>query len=343
MRVLILGSSNILSDKQKIEFETFCFKFGVELASYDIDLLLCSPFNDSADKFVFDGAFSSINYYKIVPNIELHYPTDEKTVLKWIEILGNDNPKIKHFKHPHEPNTKENLKFSWLYSQMQALEKADVIFVIGGKIDGSVNLLLRMAEAKDKNVIPIYAFEGQGLHFYRRNYYKLFDTWGEDLVLFGEKDKQELLIKTILEGPVLRKKPRDTNIDPIFFLSYPRARPHDADFVEMQLRRRGYTIVRDENDINESTDITNAISENINKADVFIALWCKEYACSPWCFDELSIAVQKKSRDKYSIWILCLDDTRIVHPDARNLLHFKVKSREEIEGRVSLLLEKYRK
>jgi TIR domain len=342
MRVLILGSSNILSDEQKKEFETFCFKLGIELASYDIDLLLCSPFNDSADKLVFDGVFSPINKYEIAANIELHYPTDEVTVSKWAEILG-DKTNIKHFKHPHESNIKENLKFSWLYCQMQALENADVVFVIGGKIDGSANLLLRMAEAQDKNVIPIYAFEGQGLHFYRRNYYKLFDSWGEDLTLFGEKSKQELLVKTILEGPIIRKKPRDKNIDPVFFLSYPRARPHEADFVEMQLRRRGYTVIRDENDINESTDITNAIQENINKADVFISLWCKEYACSPWCFDELSIAVHKKNKDKYSIWILCLDDTRIVHPEARNLLHFKVKSREEIEGRISLLLEKYRK
>jgi hypothetical protein len=176
MRVLILGSSNILSDEQKVEFETFCSKLGIELASYDIDLLLCSPFDDSADKFVFDGVHSPINHNQIVPNIELHYPTDEKTVEKWSEILRDDNLKIKHFKHPHEPNTKENLKFSWLYSQMQALEKADVIFVIGGKIDGSANLLLRMAEAQDKNVIPIYAFEGLSLHFYRRNYYKLFDS-----------------------------------------------------------------------------------------------------------------------------------------------------------------------
>lgn len=343
MRVLILGSSKILSDEQIEEFETFCFKLGIELASYDIDLLLCSPFDDSADKFVFDGVQSLIKQNNIVLNIELHYPTDEKTVAKWSEILKDDNAKIKHFKHPHELNIKENLKYSWLYAQIQALEKADIIFVIGGKIDGSANLLLRMAEAQNKNVIPIYAFEGLSLHFYRRNYYKLFDSWGEDLTLFGEKDKLYLLVKTILEGPKTRISTWNKNIDPIFFLSYPRARPQEADFVEMQLRRRGYTVIRDENDINESTDITNAITENINKADVFISLWCREYACSPWCFDELSIAIRKKSKDRYSIWILCLDDTRIVHPEARNLLHFKVKTREEIEGRVSLLLEKYRK
>lgn len=342
MRVLILGSSSILNDTKKIEFEIFCFKFGMLLTSYAIDLLLCSPYDDSADKFVFNGIFNPLADFSLVPNIELHYPKHENTILKWIELIGDKGVKIQHFKHPYESNIEGNLKFSWLYCQIQALEKADVVFVIGGKIDGSANLLLRMAEAQDKNVIPIYAFEGLGLHFYRRNYYKLSDTWGEDLALFGETDRQNVLIKTILEGPVLRKKNRDKSIDPIFFLSYPRARPHEADFVEMQLRRRGYTVIRDENDINESTDITNAISENINKADVFISLWCKEYACSPWCFDELSIAVQKKSRDKYSIWILCLDETRIVHPEARNLLHFKVKSREEIEGRVALLLEKYR-
>lgn len=342
MRVFIIGSFKDLINISSEQFSDYCYKLGKELAKYPIELVLCSPYEDSSDKQVFNGIIES-DIVKLQINVIC--PNDENTPNKW-ETLFKANANIKHFieKLGYDETIENNQQFSWLYTQIQALSACDIVFVIGGRLEGSANLLLRIAEAEDKNVIPLYQLGGLAEHYFRRNYYKLLDTWGEDdLNLFGENEKISIIVKTVLDSPIPRKKKLIKNPDPIFFLSYSRARPQEADFVEMQLRRRGFTVIRDDHDINESVDITNAIQESINKADVFIALWSKEYACSPWCFDEMTTAVNKKQKDKYTIWLLCLDDTRIVHPRARNLLHFKVKTREEIEGRISLLLEKYRK
>lgn len=336
MRFFIIGSNKGLNAEQASRFSTFCKNLGKELAQYPIELILCSPYEDSADKNVFNG-LQEAKSVKI--GLELHYPNQRETEDKWVKAIQRlRTVRTNHIKHPIESDISEGQKFAWLYSQIQALNNSDVVIVIGGRLEGSASLLLRLAEAQDKDIVPIHSFEGLAQHVYFRNYYKLLDRWGENLSLLEDNGMHTVLVKEILEGTTRISRTR--NSDPVFFLSYSRMRPQEADFVEMQLRRRGLTVLRDENDINESVDISNAIQESIHKADVFIALWCKEYACSPWCYDELSTALKKKQQDNYSIWLLRLDETRIVHPEARKLLHFETMTRDEIEGRVSILLEK---
>ncbi len=108
--------------------------------------------------------------------------------------------------------------------------------------------------------------------------------------------------------------------------------------IRMILRRRNYTVLRDNNDFTPSENISSAIKERIHKAHVFIAVWCREYACSPWCFDELSIALKSHVKEGRELWIFNLDQTRMVHPDARNLLSYSIKSREELSGKIADLL-----
>ena len=338
MRIFILGSNNGLNEDECINFAKFCRNLGKELARHRIEIILCSPYRDSADRNILSGLNNEDNLYL---RIELHYPKYTKIESEWQNVIAEEMLSLDmftHMMHPYEPELEEGIRFSWLYSQIQALNNSDIVIVIGGKIDGTANLLLRIAEGQKKDIIPIRLFGGLALQVFYRNYYKLIDIWGNELHLLEEQDAQSLLVDNILFHKSSKLKPLPKN--PVFFLSYPRARPQEADFIEMQLRRRGLTVIRDDNDINESIDISNAIQESINKADVFIALWCKEYACSPWCFDELTTAVRKKQKDEYSIWLLCLDETRIVHPEARQLLYFRVTTREEVQGRVSTLLDK---
>jgi hypothetical protein len=56
---------------------------------------------------------------------------------------------------------------------------------------------------------------------------------------------------------------------------------------------------------------------------------------APWCFDELELAVKRGK----TLWLLCVDDTRIVPPAARNLISYPARSREELERHVLTLLE----
>jgi hypothetical protein len=84
---------------------------------------------------------------------------------------------------------------------------------------------------------------------------------------------------------------------PKFFVSYAKDRPAEADFVEMSLRRRGLTVLRDERDFGAGLPLPSEIKDYISRSDIFIAIWCKEYARSPWCFDELDLALERRSTD----------------------------------------------
>jgi TIR domain len=134
-----------------------------------------------------------------------------------------------------------------------------------------------------------------------------------------------------------RAKPRQAP-PPCFFISYARARPEEADFVEAILRRRDCLVVRDEKDFGAGRPLPGEIVEHIHQASVFVALWCKEYACSPWCFDELDLALERRETGALTLWLLQIDDTRIVPPAARGLISYWLSTRDELEGRVLKLL-----
>ena len=47
-----------------------------------------------------------------------------------------------------------------------------------------------------------------------------------------------------------------------------------------------------------------------------------------------------KKKSNMEIWLLCVDETRVVHPEARRMLNHPVNSRSEIEGKILNLLDK---
>lgn len=123
-----------------------------------------------------------------------------------------------------------------------------------------------------------------------------------------------------------------------FFISYPKARPQEADKIENILRRRNLKVYRDETEFGAGKNILVEIEKNIRAANVFIATWCKEYACSPWCFDELELALDLSESQSMKVWIFNVDGTRIVPKRARSLLAYPIRNREELEGTLLQLL-----
>jgi hypothetical protein len=107
----------------------------------------------------------------------------------------------------------------------------------------------------------------------------------------------------------------------------------------MTLRRRNLTVFRDERDFGAGRPIPSEITEFIHRADVFVTIWCREYACSPWCFDELVLALERHAAGALTLWLLCVDDTRIVPPGARDLTNYPARNREELERHILTLLE----
>jgi hypothetical protein len=344
MRIFIIGSPADANSQQNDGFTSFCFELGKELASKNIELVLCSPFKDSADYYVMEGIKSSVNK-KL--SLQLYYPKTDELEKLWNSLLQGLEDSIKVTKFRQESplvQERESVSYSWLFCQLQGIANSDFAIVIGGKLSGSSNLLLRLADAQEKTIIPIKKFGGVGELFYEKKKYQLSDKFGYNYSeeLFGNLTPDSLVDKLI-------NKPKDTELVNIqnsnnekltFFISYSREKPAKADLIETILRRRNFTVIRDENNIAASQDIPNAIKENILKSDIFIALWCKEYACSPWCYDELSIALDSHTKEGKSLWIFRTDKTRIVHPKARKLLWFDVENREQIEGKILSLLGK---
>lgn len=157
----------------------------------------------------------------------------------------------------------------------------------------------------------------------------------------SNKDFEKLLeekdfIDIVFEPKTIRNS---TSTLPNFFISYPHIRPFEADYIETLLRRRNIQVFRDESDLGVGYDITTQIKKAMYAADVFIAVYCTEYVCSPWCCDELELALDLYGSGKLKLWIICIDDTRVVQKRARNLINFHVRTRDEIEGCILNLLE----
>ncbi|MED3201287.1 toll/interleukin-1 receptor domain-containing protein [Bacillus toyonensis] len=303
-------------------------------------MIVCSPFEDSADYWVLEGF--KRNNPKENQVVEFHF-VDSGPVRAEIEKLEAKLNPLRIIKIPSPPPNIEGSKsnsYSWLLCQLQALESCQIIIAIGGKLDGSANMLLLFAESKRKQIIPLSFLGGAARESFLRRRYELEDRFEDNYILFQDDKKIADSIK-LGEVSVSYSSIKEKNRNPSnFFISYPRARPSEADYIETLLRRRNFQVFRDESDFGAGYAIPKQIEEAIYAANVFIAVWCSECACSPWCFDELELALNQLEDGKIKMWIICIDDTRIVPMRARNLHYYTVKTRDDIEGQILKLLER---
>lgn len=217
------------------------------------------------------------------------------------------------------------------------------MIALGGKPSSSANLLLLLAEARHRNVLPLTFLGGAAAQAFQRRQYELEDYLGDRIAAFNDLSRigEVMALADKLVGGRRAHSKRETPCT--FFISYARSRPQEADFVEMFLRRRSFTVLRDEHDFGAGHAIPSEIRENIHRANVFVAIWCREYACSPWCYDEFDLALERHKAGGLSLWILCVDETRIVPPLARDLVNYPARTREDLEGQVSKLLDQFQR
>jgi hypothetical protein len=316
---------------------------GRDLVTRGHDLLLCSPFEDSADYYVAKGAAAAASEGKAVI-VEFHYPASRKVTDALSHLRKTLAPlQISAVTHPPpaDENSKEAWNHAWLLAQLSAMEISNAVIAIGGKSTGPMSFLLPLAEAKKKTILPFQFLEGAAAVCFERQRHVLADQLHEELNALTDPGgifrAADLLDRVAVDRPVKSL----TDREPRFFISYAKARPKEADFVETLLRRRNLNVFRDDRDFLPGSVVDIEIDEYIKRADVFIALWCCEYACSPWCFDELEEALRRKAAGLITIWLFRVDETRIVPKDARELLSYRVRSREELEGQIIKLLEQY--
>ena len=162
---------------------------GKTLCDLGHSLILCSPFNDSADYWVLKGFIK--NNPKENQVIEFHF-VDMGSVRSEIEKLEANFKHIRINKIPYPApnvfNSKSN-SYSWLLCQLQALESCHTIIAIGGKLDGSANMLLLLAESKRKQILPLSFLGGAAGQSFLRRRYELEDKLGSNYILSTRREK----------------------------------------------------------------------------------------------------------------------------------------------------------
>lgn len=270
MKCLIVGGndSEIRSEQTEL-FQNECIRIGQFLSNAGHSLIVCSPFQDSADYWVLKG-FSNGNLDQV---IEFHF-LDNTTVRAELEkIEGELNLKgIIKIPHP-KPNSNDSksIGYSWLFCQLEALETCHFIIAIGGKLDGSANMLLLLAESKRKLIIPLCFLGGAASQSFFRRRYELEDKLGTDYLLLQEGC--EIFTSTKLDGVLSGCKMSidfERKDELSFFISYPRAKPAEADYIETLLRRRNINVFRDESDFGAGSSIPTDITEAIHSANIFM-------------------------------------------------------------------------
>ena len=340
VRVFVIGSMRRPAggDGGQAAFSAACRTIGASLAAAGHDLALCSPFGDSADFHVLSGARTSAG--PTAGRIHFYFP-DEPGVRAQLDeaAVASD---VRRPQPPPRERTDAAWRNAWLLSQLAALDDSDVVVAVGGSETGSSGLLLALARSRRMPILPFGFVDGAARTVLEASFYELKDTIGDSGIASLSSVDGARSCAELIGTLVARRQAGSPPIsrEPLFFISYARDRPEEGDFVETVLRRRGHVVHRDDSTFGAGHDVHGAISESVHRADVFIALWCREYACSPWCFDELDQALNRRERPR--MWIFCVDDTRIVPPRARNLVHYRASTRDALQGHLVTLLDALR-
>jgi hypothetical protein len=349
MHVFLIGGITVPKDAPEAVGESerlheYANRLGAALARNGHTLVVCSPFAGSFDHEALIGAATVANDGPPT-RIEFHYlniPSARAELLSLERRLAN--LKISAFHYPSPPiddrktGIGEALSVAWLLPQIRAMDRSHLTIALGGRNEGSANMLLHLASARKKALLPLPLLGGAASHAFERHSNELAEDWGNDFWMLKDPTRLEDVVEhleTVLADKDSRTSGSSSQRSWRFFISYPRARPAEADFVEALLRRQSefVEIVRDEREFEAGHEIQAQIRHGIFGADVFVALWCREYACSPWCCDELETALERE-KSGLKLWILLIDDTRMVPKGARALLHLSARSREEIESKL---------
>jgi hypothetical protein len=341
---LTRAGEKVAQDSERLKLDEACALLGSCIAHPEHTVLACSPFDDSADAAVLKGVANMPAEQQ--PTIEFHF-VDSHPVRSALDqlVATLGLRKIKPFPHP-PPNSDSSdaRRLAWLVCQLSALDEANVTFALGGDNDGSANMLMLVADGRRKPLLPFPFLGGAAKQAFDRRRYELEDRLGNDL-WSSLQEPRSVSNALKLAAALLRPKEstqarEEGKPSPQFFISYSRARQCEADHVETVLRRRNLRVFRDEHDFGAGHSLPDTIREAIHAADVFIALWCAEYACSPWCFDEIELALDRQDAGKMALWVISLDGTRFVPKRLRDRNVLPVRSRLELEGEIIKLIDR---
>jgi nucleoside phosphorylase len=314
-------------------------KLGTLLARAGAQLVLCSPFPDSADYYTAMGYADA----KAGGVIHFHSPMHPKVEGKrqsFRQTFGQPGLRIQDWNYPApEADEQDSWSQAWLLAQIQALEKADIVVALGGRASKTASTLLHLAEAKGLPIVP-FAFLGgaAGRAYERRNWTRLnpgFDASilkNESSVDEAVKISNRLILDRVRQYVASDSRPKRV------FISVARQDSSMGAALESALRDDGIEAVLGESEITPDQLISATIEQQLRSSDIVAVLWSRSYAQSPWCYDELALALDLEALGGMKIWLFNLDDSWIVPSPARKLPVVSVRSEEGLRNAVKNLL-----
>lgn len=326
-------------DYEKSQLAHVCEQLGQAVAKAGAELVVCSPFPDSADLHTVIGYVQS----GVGRVVHLHSPRHPEVAEKqtaMLDMLGTGHgTEIKNWYYPG-PEDDDSREQAWLLCQIQALEEADVVISIGGRVSKTASTVLHLAEARRKPIVPFAFLGGASRRAYQRrdwarvhpglDHRRLMDR---DAVADAMKIADELVTARLRTPHNYRWPPRRV------FIS--RARP-DAQFakaLEAYLTGAGITALIGERELRPDRMVNPTIEDAVLSADLFVVLWSRSYALSRFCYDEIELALRRHEVGELQLWIVNLDGSDIVPPAARALPQTVARTPHALVALVRELLE----
>ncbi|WP_128428471.1 TIR domain-containing protein [Streptomyces cyaneus] len=329
-------------DYEKSQVAHVCTQLGEAVAKAGAELIVCSPFPDSADLHTIIGYVQS-GVGRVVHLHSPRHPRVAQNQKELLEMLGTGHSvEIKNWYYPG-PEDDDSWEQAWLLCQIQALEEADVLISVGGRVAKTANTLLHLAEARGKPIVPFEFLGGASRRaFERRNWAGVHPGLDHSRL----KDKEAVVdVMEIAEYLVTARlrNPHNYRWPPTrAFIS--RASP-DSEFaqaLEVQLSGVGITPLIGERELRPDRMVKPTIEDALLSADLFIALWSRSYALSRFCYDELELALRRHQVGELQLWIINLDGSDIVPPAARKLPQTVARSPHALVALVRELLDRER-
>jgi nucleoside phosphorylase len=315
-----------------------CLKLGGLFAKAGAQIHICSLFPDSADYYVAMGYADAGGEGRV---IHLHSPTHptvaEKTE-RFVDFLRHDGLTFQHWNYPG-PDDEDSWQQAWLLPQLMALERADLVVALGGKVSKSASTLLHLAEARNIPIVPFAFLGGAAKRAYARKDWKhLVPDLDATIMESDSGIDQTIDIANRLMRERIGRSYKSNTKPRTLFVSASRKDCFEGNIVIDFLKAQGLEVLTGENQTRNDQMIPASIEQALLKSDVCIVLWSQNYALSPWCYDELAIAVRQQSLGNMRVWLLTLDNSLVVSIEARKLPPVPAGSPTEIVEALRVLL-----
>jgi len=303
-----------------------CHTLGRHLAECRVTLLICNPWDESADYHVAMGYAGDDR----AGAVHLFMPEGEETKRnddRFPNALDNDRIAVERNWYPVVGNGEFSPE-TWLYCQLQALEYSDAVVALGGAEGRSTSVLLQLAEARGVHVLPFAHWRGAAGAAYERNR-EHFEVLGIAESLLRRNGIEDL--PDLIRAVALSRAGQPSDLRSVF-LSRAAKDSAAAECVAEHLERRGIAAVFGDKPQAPGRDVSAVIHQRMRESQVCAIFWSQHFALSPHCFIELLEALRRARRENLHIWLLRLDSTPVVHPEARRQKSWYTPTMVDIEG-----------